>query len=78
MEPCDLCAELHEVQTDGPFYREFRLRDGSKTYKRLCLFHEHARRRLVLFRQRESRSLDRDAMLEVDPTTGHTCAFALQ
>ena len=78
MELCDICQELHEIEQDAPFYREFVSPRGAKTRKWICLFHEVARKRLLLFRQREARALDRDAMLEADPQTGHTSAFSVQ
>jgi hypothetical protein len=77
MEHCELCA-MNDLEQRAPFFREFACKDGSRVLKWICLFHENARRRLVIFRQREARSLDRDAMLEVDPQTGHTAAYAVQ
>jgi hypothetical protein len=56
---CDLCAQRF-VRAPAPYYRQV-----GRWMKNLCAFHELARRRIVLFRQREARSVS-DAWLVKD------------
>jgi len=48
---CDLCA-AHRIQTEAPYFRQV----GS-FLKNLCVFHERARWRLVVFERRLERQL---------------------
>lgn len=79
MERCDICFEQHNIaDSPAPFYRELTGPNGGKARKWLCLYHETARRRLVVYRQREARAIDRSARLTLDPATNRTVAHEIQ
>ncbi len=63
MPHCDLCA-AHRKRVPAPYFRQL-----GPWMKNLCLSHERARRRLVIFRQREAKAVERNAIVAFVPAT---------